>query len=170
MSKLFNVGKIVTTHGIKGEVKVIKMTDNEKRFKVGENLFLELDNNQIMSLTITKERQHKNHLLLQFEEITSLTEAEQLKGRLLKVKEEQLPPLPDNEFYIYEIINCDVYTTDEQYIGKITEVYKTGANDVWEITTEEGKEHLIPFIADVVKEVYPKDKKVIIELMEGLLE
>lgn|SRR5690625_113671 len=170
MSKLFNVGKIVNTHGIKGEVKVIKMTDNEQRFKVGEILFLELDKNKIMSLTILKERRHKNHLLLQFEEITSLTEAEKLKGKLLKVKEEQLPALPDNEFYIYEIINCDVFTTDERYIGKITEVFKTGANDVWEITAEDGKEHLIPFIADVVKEVHPKEKKVIIELMEGLLE
>src|SRR5690625_8047884 len=114
MSKLFNVGKIVNTHGIKGEVKVIKMTDNEQRFKVGEILCLELDKNKIMSLTILKERRNKNHLLLHFEEITSLTEAERLKGKLLKVKEEQLPTLPDNEYYIYEIINLNVITTDER--------------------------------------------------------
>lgn len=170
MEKLFNVGKITNTHGIKGEVRVRIMTDNDQRFTKGGILYVETEDDSLELLTISNKRFHKNHLLLLFEEITSLTEAEKLKGKLLKVKEEQLPPLPENEFYIFEIMGCHVYTTEQEYIGKVTDIIKTGANDVWELTREDGEQHLIPFIKDVVKEVRPDKKKILIELMEGLLE
>jgi|SRR5699024_10566433 len=170
MSKLFNVGQVTGTHGIKGEVKIIITSDNENRFTLGERLYVKNEQERLISLTIIKERIHKNHLLLQFEEISNLTEAEKLKGKYLMVKEEQLPELPENEYYIYEILDCEVYTLDDEYLGKISNIFKTGANDVWEITTEDGKEHLIPFIDDVVKIIQPEEKRILIELMEGLLE
>lgn len=170
MSELFIVGKIVNTHGIKGEVKVTQMTDNDQRFIPGEILYIERDSGKLLELTIEKQRFHKNHHLLLFKEINSINEAEQLKGELLKIKEEQLPELPEGEYYVHDIINCEVYEVNGDYICVITEVYETGANDVWEIATEDDNTYLIPYIEQVVKEVHIEDKKILIEPMEGLLE
>lgn len=170
MEKLFDVGTIVNTHGMKGEVKVSQITDNNQRFLPGEVLFIENEPEELLELTIKTQRFHKGHSLLRFEEITSIFEAEKLKGKTLKVKEKQLPTLDEGSYYIYEILACEVYTLEGDLIGNVTNVFKTGANDVWEITREDGQEYLVPFIKDVVKNVNPKEKKIIIQPMEGMLD
>jgi len=170
MAKLFDVGKIVNTHGIHGEVKVEEITDNKERFSPGELVFIETDHYDLKPLTIVHTRPHKNHQLITFEEVTTLSEAEALKGKYIKVKEEQLPSLKQGEYYIYQILNCEVYTMDNEFVGNVTNILKTGANDVWVITSEEGQEYLIPFIKDVVKEINVEEGKIKIEVMEGLLD
>ncbi|WP_010530638.1 ribosome maturation factor RimM [Lentibacillus jeotgali] len=170
MTDMLNVGKIVNTHGIKGDVKVQRITDFEERFDIGNQLILEKENGQTLNLEIDGHRDHKGFGLLHFKSYDNINDVEQFKGRLLKIPRDQLADLAENEFYYHEIIGCAVYLTSGEKLGTIKEILAPGANDVWVTEREEGKDVLVPYIADVVKEVDVSDKKVVIEPMEGLLD
>src|SRR5690625_225019 len=164
------VGKILNTHGIKGEVKVKQITHFIERFQVGETVYVENSSENIKPLKIDSFRTQKNNLLLHFEGYNSIEAAEALKGMELKIKEDQLTPLDANEYYYHEIIGCEVFTTGSERIGIVESILSPGANDVFIVRSENDREILIPYIEPVVKEVDVKAKKIIIELMEGLLE
>jgi 16S rRNA processing protein RimM len=171
MEKWFNVGKIVNTHGIKGEVRVISKTDfPEERYQKGNVLYLFMpQSNTPMELTIKSHRSHKNFDLLVFEGYENINEVEKFRDGILKVPESQLGELDEDEFYYHEIIGCQVFTTAGEELGKVTEILSPGANDVWVVKGKGGKEQMIPYIHDVVKEVDVKEKRIEIEPMEGLL-
>lgn len=172
MEKWFNVGKIVNTHGIMGEVRVISRTDFlEERYKEGNTLYLFMENeNEPLRLKITSHRTHKNFDLLTFENYTNINMSEALKGGILKVPESQLGTLPEGEYYFHEIIGCTVYTDEGEEVGKIREILTPGANDVWVVKGKGGKDILIPYIHDIVSEIDVKSQKIIITPMEGLLD
>ena len=169
--KWFNVGKIVNTHGIRGEVRVISSTDfPEERFAVGSKLSLFKEGaKQPVPLTVASHRQHKNFDLLTFEGYLTIEMVQGFRDGILKVSENQLSELEGAEFYFHEIIGCTVYGLDGQKIGVVTEILQTGANDVWTVTPEKGKAHYIPYIDDVVKEIDVDEKKIVIDVLEGLL-
>ncbi|MHC0037189.1 ribosome maturation factor RimM [Pseudoneobacillus sp. C159] len=171
MVNWFNVGKIVNTHGIRGEVRVISRTDfANERYKVGNTLYLFLDEkNDPLELKVASHRNHKNFDLLTFEGHENINHVEKFKGGILRIPESQLSTLEENEFYFHEIIGCEVFTLEGEEIGKIKEILTPGANDVWVIKNKSGKEILIPYIEQVVKEIDVKNKKVLIDPMEGLL-
>ncbi|MDU0153476.1 ribosome maturation factor RimM [Bacillus cabrialesii] len=168
----FNVGKIVNTHGIKGEVRVISKTDfAEERYKPGNTLYLFMDGrNEPVEVTVNTHRLHKQFHLLQFKERPSLNEVEELKNAIIKVPEEDLGDLNEGEFYFHEIIGCEVFTEDGELIGKVKEILTPGANDVWVIGRKGKKDALIPYIESVVKHIDVSEKKIEIELMEGLID
>jgi 16S rRNA processing protein RimM len=171
MTKWFNVGKIVNTHGVKGEVRVISRTDfPEERYKVGNTLYIwQEKGTEPLVVNVTSHRQHKSFDLLTFEGYNNVNEVEQLKGSLLKVPEEQLGELPEGEYYYHEIIGCTVVTEDGETIGTIKEILSPGANDVWVIKQPKGQDVLIPYIDEVVLQVNIDEKLVTIQVMEGLL-
>ncbi|MGF9965541.1 ribosome maturation factor RimM [Bacillus rhizoplanae] len=171
MTKWFNVGKIVNTHGVKGEVRVISRTDfPEERYKVGNTLYIWQEKGaEPLAVKVTSHRQHKSFDLLTFEGYNNVNEVEQLKGSLLKVPEEQLGDLAEGEYYYHEIIGCAVVTEDGETIGTIKEILSPGANDVWVIKQPKGQDVLIPYIEEVVLQVNIDEKLVTIQVMEGLL-
>ncbi|MGG0025322.1 ribosome maturation factor RimM [Bacillus inaquosorum] len=171
-TRWFNVGKIVNTHGIKGEVRVISKTDfAEERYKPGNTLYLFMDGrNEPVEVTVNTHRLHKQFHLLQFKERQSLNEVEELKNAIVKVPEEDLGELNEGEFYFHEIIGCEVFTEDGELIGKIKEILTPGANDVWVVARKGKKDALIPYIESVVKHIDVSEKKIEIELMEGLID
>ncbi len=171
MAKWFNVGKIVNTHGVRGEVRVISRTDfPDERYKKGKTLFLfKNEHEEPIPLTVQAHRKHKNFDLLMFEGYENIGVVEGFKEGILKVSEEELGELTEGEFYFHEIIGCHVYTTSGDEIGSIKEILTPGANDVWVIKAKQGKDILIPYIEQIVKDVNIDEKKVIIEPMEGLL-
>lgn len=171
MEKWFNVGKIVNTHGIKGEVRVISKTDfPEERYKAGNQLYLFMPNSSTpVELTVKQHRTHKNFDLLVFEGYENINLVEKFRDGILKVPESQLSNLQEDEFYFHEIIGCRVFLSSGDEIGKITEILTPGANDVWVIKGTGGKEILIPYIEEVVKKVDVREKTVLIEPIEGLL-
>src|SRR5690554_2047517 len=120
----FNVGKIVNTHGIRGEVRIISLTDfPEKRYKKGTKLFVFLkDEKNPIEVTVSSWRKHKNFDLLVFEGFHSVNDVEKFKGGLLKVSKDQLDELNEDEFYFHEIIGCTVKDLDETEIGMIKEI------------------------------------------------
>jgi 16S rRNA processing protein RimM len=171
MTKWFNVGKIVNTHGIKGEVRVISRTDfPEERYAIGNTLYIWKEGSkQPIEVKVTSHRTHKSFDLLTFEGYHNVNEVEPFKGALLKVPEEQLGELEENEYYYHEIIGCTVVSEDGEEIGKIKEILSPGANDVWVVKRPNGKEAYIPYIEQVVLKVDVKEKLVTIHVMEGLL-
>ncbi len=171
MEKWFNVGKIVNTHGIKGEVRVISRTDfSEERYKKGNSLYLFLPNaTEPIQLEVKSHRTHKNFDLLTFEGYEDINAVEKLRDGILKVPEDQLAKLPEGEYYFHEIIGCTILTDAGEEIGKVKEILTPGANDVWVVKAKGGKEQLIPYIEDIVKEINVSEKKIIITPIEGLL-
>ncbi|MBC1420982.1 ribosome maturation factor RimM [Listeria seeligeri] len=172
MEKMYNVGKIVNTHGLIGEIRVIATTDfADERFQVGNTVYLfEKNSMKPEKLIIRSHRKHKNFDLLMFEGFTGIHQVERMKEGTLKITEKQLTDLEENEYYFHEIIGCAVVTTDGEELGEIMEILTPGANDVWVVKGKDKKEKLIPYIADVVKEINISDKKITIEVMEGLLD
>lgn len=165
------VGKIVNTHSLKGEVKVISSTDfEEERFKKGSKLLITRGNQLIREVVVQSYRNHKNFLLVKFEGIDSVEEAEKLKNLQIKIDSDEVGELEENEFYFHQIIGCEVFDENDKNLGEIIDILTPGANDVWVIKGENGKEILIPYIEDVVKKIDIKSKKVNIEVMEGLID
>ncbi|TFJ94643.1 ribosome maturation factor RimM [Lentibacillus salicampi] len=170
MGDMFNVGKIVNTHGVKGEVKVKRMTDFDDRFESGNTLFLEKGNGELPALEIDGHRIHKGFDLVHFEGYDNINDVEYFKGFYLKIGEDQLTELEENAYYYHEIIGSSAYLTSGEKLGIIKEIWSPGANDVWVVKREKGNDVLVPYIADVVTEVDVSARKVVIEPMEGLLD
>nr|WP_263313517.1 ribosome maturation factor RimM [Mammaliicoccus sp. Marseille-Q6498] len=162
------IGKIVNTHGIKGEVKVLSDSDfTEERFQPGQSIVVKHKNEEL-SFVIASYRMHKNFHLLTFEGIHNINDIEYLKGsKIFQEQGNDSIGLEENEFYYSDIIGCTVFVKDEA-LGRVVEIIETGANDVWVVKGD--KEYLIPYIEDVVKQVDVENKTILIEPMEGLLD
>lgn len=168
--KMFTIGKIINTHGLKGEVKVLRISDFDERFEAGKPLFIVMENKQPIQVEIATHRVHKGFDLIFFKGYETIDDVEHLRDSYLKITEEQLTDLDENEYYYHEIINCDVFLTTGEHIGVVKEILSPGANDVWVVKPEKGKDVLIPYIDDVVKEINIDAKEIIIEPIEGLLD
>lgn len=168
---MFNVGKIVNTHGINGEVRVIKITDFDERFEPGSLVYFKSPNGSTEGpFKISAHRKHKNFDLVKFEGLDSINDVERFKGGMLTISEEQQDELEAGEFYYHEIIGSDVFTLTGEEVGKVKEILSPGANDVWVIRRKGKKDLLIPYIESVVKSVDPINKTITIEPLEGMLE
>ncbi|WP_163653844.1 ribosome maturation factor RimM [Listeria sp. PSOL-1] len=172
MEKIYNVGKIVNTHGLMGEVRVISRTDfKEERYKPGNKLLLYAKNKkEPEELIVKSHRVHKNFDLLTFEGYNNINQVERMKEGILKVSADQLLELEENAFYFHEIIGSKVKLVSGEELGEVTEILTPGANDVWVIKQKNGKDVLIPYIEDVVKSIDTKQKEIIIEAIPGLLD
>ncbi|HET7577865.1 MAG TPA: ribosome maturation factor RimM [Bacillales bacterium] len=172
MAEWLDVGKITKPHGLKGEVRVLATTDfPDERFAEGNMLYLQRGKGEAPTpLVIETRRRHKQFELLRFEGYPNINDVESWKGARLKVPEDELVSLEEDEFYYHEIIGCLVVTEEGEELGKIKEIIETGANDVWVVKRTGGKDLLIPFIDEVVKEINVDEKLVKIHVMEGLFE
>jgi 16S rRNA processing protein RimM len=172
LADYYTVGKIVNTHGIMGEVRVITTSDfSSERYVAGNTLYFFKDEaSKPIPLEITGHRPHKNFDLLTFKNHATIQDVEKYKGGLLRVKESQRGKLEENEFYYNEIVGCEVITDTGEILGKVKEILSPGANDVWVVQrTGKGKDILLPYIEDVVKEVDIQEKKIIVHILEGLI-
>ena len=171
MTEYLTVGKIVNTQGIKGEVRVISSTDfPEKRYQKGAQLTLFRDNQEPLLLTIDSHRKHKTFDLLSFDGYASINDVENFRDGILKVAEENLTDLAENEYYYYEIIGLTVIDEAGKVLGKIKEILAPGANDVWVVARKVKADLLLPYIESVVKKIDLDKQQVMVELPEGLLE
>lgn len=165
------VGKIVNTQGIKGEVRIVSVTDfPEERYAKGAVLHVRDQKNSTYDpLKVASYRRHKQFDCLTFENYNSINDIEKYKGCSLFVTKEQLSPLEQGDFYYHEIIGAQVVTDTGQEMGTVKEILSPGANDVWVVDTGK-KEVLIPYISDVVKNVDVVHKTVIVHLIPGLVD
>lgn len=163
------IGKIVNTHGIRGEVKVLRITDFEERFAPGNQVIVSTDREEI-TLTIEAHRIHKGFDLIKFAGYTNINDVEKWKGSNLYIGKEQISDLEENAYYYHEIIGCHVQTTEGEQLGKVKEILSPGANDVWVVQRQGQKDLLLPYIKEVIKEVDVKNGTISVQLMEGMLD
>lgn len=166
----FKVGTIVNTHGIRGEVKILAITDfADERFKKGAKLQVETKDG-FVPFEVKSSRLHKNMWLVLFEGVNNINDIEKYKTHDVYVHGDARETLGDNEYYYDEIIDSRVFDLDGNDIGVVSEVMTTGANDVWVVQRPGQKDALIPMIDDVVKNVDVDNKRITIDALEGLLD
>jgi len=152
------IGKIGAARGLNGEVKIIPLTDFEDRF---DNLKeVEIDGN---ILQIDYVKYVSNNIVIRFKEYLTREVAQKLTGKFLKVDRANAAPLAEGEFYTFDIIGLNVLNLDKKNIGIVTNVLKTGSNDVFVAKNEEGQEILIPALKRVVKKIDIAEKIMIID-------
>lgn len=166
MKDYIKVGKIINTHGVRGYVKCMPMTDEPERFEELEYVYTEKDS---IKRIIHHVWYQKGMVYLKLWGIDDMETAETFKDTYISILDDQLRKLPDDSYYLFDLDGMDVYSSTGEYLGKISEIYQTGANDVYEVKNKE-RSFLIPAVKDVVKSVSVKDKKMIIDVIEGLLE
>lgn len=169
MEDMLRIGVIANTHGIKGEVKVFPTTDDVNRYKQLKEVILDTGKEH-KKLEIENIRFFKQMVIVKFKGIDTINDIEKYKGKDILVTREQAIPLEEDEYFIYDIIGATVVTEEGEEIGTLEEVLQTGANDVFVVTSLEGKELLFPVIQDCVREINIEEKKVTIHVMKGLLE
>lgn len=167
MEDLLQVGVITTTHGIRGEVKVYPTTDDAHRFDYLESVLLDTGK-ELCELEIQRVKYFKQFVILKFRDVDNINDIEPYKGKSLYVTRDFAVPLEENEYYIADLIDMDVFLEDGSLFGTLKDVMETGANDVYVIHTTDKKEVLVPAIKDCVKEVDLEQNKMIIHLLKGL--
>ncbi|MFR3727364.1 ribosome maturation factor RimM [Lacrimispora sp.] len=169
MENLLRVGIISSTHGVKGEVKVYPTTDDAGRFNDLKKVILDTGREQ-MDLEIQGVKFFKNMVILKFKGFDSINEIEKYKGKDLLITRDQAVALGPDENFIVDLIGLRVITEDGNEFGTLTDVIKTGANDVYEVKTTGGKEVLLPAIRECVLKVDMEEKTVTVHIMDGLLD
>lgn len=168
MAIYIKLGQIVNTHGHKGGLKIYPLTDDPGRFARTEYLYIKTGQEH-QRFTISEAKLHKNLVLLTLKEIIDMNEAEKLKGLYVELPQDELPSLEEGHFYIFQIIGLDVYEGQE-LLGKITDVLKTGSNDVYVIQREQGGNIYLPALKEVVHSINVESGKMIVTLPPGLTD
>nr|WP_330396512.1 ribosome maturation factor RimM [Blautia pseudococcoides] len=169
MEDLLQAGVITTTHGIRGEVKVFPTTDDVHRFEDLDSVLLDTGR-EYMELEIENVKYFKQYAILKFKGIDNINDIEKYKGRSLYVTRDQAIPLEEDEYYIADLMGLDIYLENGEKFGILKDVMETGANDVYIVETEEGKEVLIPAIHECVLDIDIEENRMEIHLMDGLLD
>ncbi|MCH4238989.1 MAG: ribosome maturation factor RimM [Oscillospiraceae bacterium] len=166
-SEYLEAGRIVGTHGVHGELRLEPWCDSPQFLQKFQTLYWEKDKAPVRVLS---SRVHKNLLLVTLEGVTALEQADTLRGRVLCFRREDAP-LPEGTFFRQDLIGLSVRDSQtDKVLGTLTEVYETGANDVYEISDSNGKKFLCPAIPQVVKKISLDDGTIEIAPMEGMLD
>ena len=144
--EFLEIGQIVNTHGLKGDIRVDPWCNGPEFICEFKTLYLKDGG----TVSVEKARVQKNVAILKLKGVDTIEQADILRRTVLYVNRDDVQ-LEDGEFFIQDIIGCTVRDADTGNVyGTVTDVMKTGANDVYQITSTDGREYLIPVIDDVV--------------------
>ncbi len=168
MSEFFEIGKIVNTQGIRGDVRIMPSTDDINRFKKLKKVTVISPKNEEKTLDIEKVWFHKQFVIIKFVNINDMNAGETLKNHKIIINRSEAISLKEDEYFISDLYDMKVYE-DERYLGIITNIIFTGANDVYVVSNkEEEKEILIPAIKKCILDVNTKENKMNVKLLKGL--
>lgn len=167
LKKYLEVGQIVSTHGVKGEVKINPWCDSPDFLKKLKTLYF--DENGEKSVKVLSSRVHGNLVLASLDEVNSVEEASKLRNKIVYMNRKDAK-IEKNKFFIQDLIGCKVYDADDgRMYGTLSDVSQTGANDVWHIEND-GREYLIPAIPDVVIDTDVENEIVKIRPLRGIFD
>ncbi|MDD6763167.1 MAG: ribosome maturation factor RimM [Clostridiales bacterium] len=166
-NSLLEIGKIVNTHGLRGEVKVVPWMDYPEDFEELENIFIKT-RKEMKPVEIENVRYQKNNLIVKFKGFNDINDIEQYKNCVLYADREELGELPEGVHYIVDLIGLEVVNEEGEKLGVLADVFNTGANDVYDVKREGKKNLLLPVIDEVVKEIDVEGGKITVHVMEGL--
>lgn len=166
MEQYLEIGKVVSTHGLRGELRVDPWCDSPQFLCQFKTLYLKKGETKLS----VSSRPHKTIAIVKAKGIDTIEEAEKLRGRVLYINRSDARLAP-GEYFIQDLMGLDVIDIDtSKSYGKITDVLKTGANDVYQVTDEKKRDYLIPVIDDVVKEIDINGGKVLIKPLKGIFD
>ena len=168
MDKYLELGQIVNTRGLKGEVRVNSFTDDNTKFEKLPKIFIK-QNNSIIEHKVQKIGFAKNQVIIKFEDINSIEEAEKYRNAYIVADRDDLGELPEGVYYIADLIGLEVYTENNEYLGKVDDIYNTGSNDIYVVKDEMGKQILLPATLEVLKKIDLENEKIIVHLIDGLI-
>lgn len=168
MDNFLEVGQIVNSYGIKGELKVVPYTDDITRFDELKTIYIQIGK-ELKKYEIEGVKYHKNNVLMKLKGIDDINDTEQFRNCYLKIKREDAVKLPEETYFIVDLIGIDVYEENGTSIGKIIDIFPTGSNDVYVVKDELGKQILLPAIGEVIKNVDISNKKMIVNIIKGLV-
>jgi len=158
---------VVTPHGIRGEVKVVVLTEDAGRFGLLTQVYLG-DETSPRPYALVGWRPHQKHVLLRLAGVADRNAAEALRGQWVLIPAAEALPLEPGEFYVCQIVGLEAWTAEGENLGRVADVLSTGGNDVLVIQGPRG-EVLIPFTAEVVPTVDLEAGRLTVEPLEGLL-
>ena len=161
--EFITIGRILAPWGVKGNLKVEVATDFPQRFAPSARVYI---NRQPM--TIDSIEWHKGKAIIKLNTIDRIEDAEKLPGQLVEIHHSQLHPLPEGQYYHFQLIGLEVWTTQGELLGNITDILSAPSNDNYVVSGAKG-EILIPAIEDVIKSIDLNQERLIIEPIEGLL-
>jgi len=159
------VGFLRRAHGVRGEIIMDLHTDFPERFRSGRKLFIGADHKP---MTLSGVRPHAKGMLVKFKGIETPEEAGQLRNQWVYAKASDVPALPEGQVYQHEIFGFKVVDEADNLLGELVEIIETGANDVYVVRDESGKEILLPAIPSVILDLDPGRRQVRVHLLEGL--
>ncbi len=168
MQKYFEVGQIVNTFGVKGMLKVKPFTDDVERFEELKKVYI-CKKEKLEEVEIEEVKYHKDMVLLKVKGIDDMNEAEKVKGLYLKIDRKNAKKLPKDTYFIADLLGLEVYSDTGELLGKVDDIFRTGANDVYVVKNENGKQLLLPGIPDVIKEIDLEKEKIIVHILKGLI-
>lgn len=162
------VGRIINTHGIKGELKVFPLTDNLDRFDDLKIVYL---GNNKEKVEIEQVKYHKGLVIIKFREFDNINQVLRFKDDFIYIDEEDKVKLPEGHYFIFDIIDCDVYDTEGRKIGIVIDVLQYTSNDVYVVKDQDkNKQYLIPAVKQFIVDIDVDNKKIIIDPIEGMIE
>jgi len=167
MNQYLEIGQIVNVKGLKGEVKVNSFSEDSQRFEKLKSVFIKRKG-ELKEYEIESVGYSKLQVVIKFKGIDSVEEAEKFRNASIMIDRSILGDLPEGTYYIADLIGLKVYTEENEYLGIVDDIYNTGANDIYAIKDDLGKQKLLPGIKDVIKNVDLKSGKIIVNLIEGL--
>ena len=168
MEEYFEIGQIVNTSGLKGEIKIKPFTDDITKFNDFKTIYISIKK-ELKEFKVEKVRFSKNMVFLKLKGIDTIEEAENYRNLYIKRKRDKDEKLEEDTYYIVDLIGCRVCTENQKELGEVVDVFSTGSNDVYVVRDELGKQILLPAIKDVIKNVDIKNKLITVHLMEGLI-
>lgn len=166
--KMITIGKITKSQGNKGEVRVLPLTDFPERFEILDKVFLVKTNRKIEK-EIESLRFHKGFVIIKFTDINDINSAEEIRDFEIRIPEEEILPLKENEYYINQLIGFEVMTVEGKLLGNVSDILITGGVDVLVVDGEE-KEYMIPAALELITEVNEREKRITVKTIPGLLE
>ncbi len=160
------IGKIVAPHGVRGDIRILPLTDKPEQFLDLKYLLL----TDGRKLTVKGARFHKRMVLVSTEEIKTMNEAESLRDREVLIKAEDLPKLEEGQFYVADLIGLPVLDEAGKQIGTFKDSLSTGSNDVYVIAVPGEKDILLPALKIYVKEINLAEKRIVVNLPEWVDE
>ena len=159
------VGFLRRAHGLRGEIIMDLHTDFPERLRSGRKLFI---GNEHKPMSLSGARPHAKGMLVKFTGVESSEEAGQLRNQWVYVKASDVPSLPEGKLYQHQLLGFNVQDESGISLGELVEIIETGANDVYVVRNEAGKEILLPAIPSVILETDAERRVMRVHLLEGL--
>lgn len=168
MSDFTKIGEIINTHGVRGEMKVYPSTPYPESYLDIRSIYFQ-EKGELVEYEVEKMRVSKNLWLLKVVGVDDMDTVQALKKTQVFLPDEELVPLDEDEFFIHQLMDADVYSSEGELLGKVVDYFETAANGVCEVKGDKGT-FLFPTTREVLLEIIPEESKLVIEVLPGMIE